>query len=41
MDPVLLGYVAGGAGNEHTQRLNVSAFERWGVREGDVLRVER
>jgi lactate 2-monooxygenase len=31
MDPVLLGYVAGGAGDEHTQRLNVTAFERWGV----------
>ncbi|MDX2700087.1 lactate 2-monooxygenase [Streptomyces ipomoeae] len=25
------GYVAGGAGNEHTQRLNVAAFEKWGL----------
>ncbi|MFE2427951.1 alpha-hydroxy-acid oxidizing protein [Streptomyces sp. NPDC059373] len=24
-------YVAGGAGNEHTQRANVTAFERWGL----------
>ncbi|HEX7353384.1 MAG TPA: alpha-hydroxy-acid oxidizing protein [Mycobacteriales bacterium] len=24
-------YVAGGAGNEHTQRANVRAFERWGL----------
>lgn len=24
-------YVAGGAGNEHTQRINVHAFERWGL----------
>lgn len=24
-------YVAGGCGNEHTQRANVSAFEKWGM----------
>jgi lactate 2-monooxygenase len=24
-------YVAGGCGDEHTQRLNVSAFRRWGI----------
>ncbi|HTW12130.1 MAG TPA: alpha-hydroxy-acid oxidizing protein [Solirubrobacteraceae bacterium] len=29
--PEILSYVAGGAGDEHTQRLNVSAFERWGL----------
>jgi lactate 2-monooxygenase len=27
----LVDYVAGGAGNEHTQRINVSAFDRWGL----------
>jgi lactate 2-monooxygenase len=31
MEPTLLSYVAGGAGDEHTQRANVSAFERWGI----------
>ncbi|MCQ1955901.1 alpha-hydroxy-acid oxidizing protein [Arthrobacter sp. zg-Y826] len=31
MDPRILGYVAGGAGNEHTQRVNVAAFERLGI----------
>ena len=31
MDPKILGYVAGGAGNEHTQRANVSAFDRLGI----------
>jgi lactate 2-monooxygenase len=25
------GYVAGGAGDEHTQRANCRAFERWGL----------
>jgi isopentenyl diphosphate isomerase/L-lactate dehydrogenase-like FMN-dependent dehydrogenase len=29
--PDLLSYVAGGAGNEHTQRANVAAFDAWGV----------
>ena len=24
-------YVAGGAGDEHTQRANVAAFDRWGL----------
>jgi isopentenyl diphosphate isomerase/L-lactate dehydrogenase-like FMN-dependent dehydrogenase len=24
-------YVAGGCGDEHTQRLNVSAFRKWGI----------
>jgi lactate 2-monooxygenase len=27
----LLSYVAGGAGNEHTQRVNVTGFDRWGL----------
>lgn len=27
----LWSYVAGGAGNEHTQKANVSAFEQWGL----------
>ena len=27
----MVSYVAGGAGDEHTQRANVSAFERWGL----------
>jgi lactate 2-monooxygenase len=31
LSPELLSYVAGGAGNEHTQELNVSAFDRWGL----------
>jgi lactate 2-monooxygenase len=31
MPAELFDYVAGGAGNEHTQRLNVSAFDRWGL----------
>lgn len=31
MDPNLLSYVAGGAGNEHTQDLNVAAFDEWGL----------
>lgn len=31
MDPRTLGYVAGGAGDEHTQRANVAAFERLGI----------
>lgn len=31
LPPDTLSYVAGGAGNEHTQRLNVSAFDRWGL----------
>ena len=30
MPPGLVSYVAGG-GNEHTQNINVSAFERWGL----------
>ncbi len=29
--PHLWSYVSGGAGNEYTQRANVSAFERWGL----------
>ncbi len=28
----IVSYVAGGAGNEHTQRLNVEAFDRWGLK---------
>ena len=31
MSAELWSYVAGGAGNEHTQRLNVAAFDRWGL----------
>ncbi|MEU8529706.1 alpha-hydroxy-acid oxidizing protein [Streptomyces sp. NPDC048629] len=31
LPPSVWSYVAGGAGNEHTQRANVSAFERWGL----------
>lgn len=27
----IFSYVAGGAGNEHTQNANVSAFDRWGL----------
>lgn len=27
----VIAYVEGGCGNEHTQRLNVSAFEHWGL----------
>src|SRR3546814_13039550 len=31
MSPEIWSYVAGGAGNEHTQDANVTAFERWGL----------
>lgn len=31
LPPSLLSYVAGGAGQERTQRANVAAFEQWGV----------
>ena len=31
MTPELFSYVSGGAGDEHTQRYNVTAFERWGL----------
>src|SRR3954451_264344 len=31
MEHRLFDYVAGGAGDEHTQRANVAAFERWGL----------
>jgi lactate 2-monooxygenase len=31
MSEELFAYVAGGAGNEHTQNANVSAFDRWGL----------
>src|SRR4051794_29239146 len=31
MPPSLLSYVAGGAGDERTQRANATAFERWGL----------
>jgi lactate 2-monooxygenase len=31
MSEQIWSYVAGGAGNEHTQRINVAAFERWGL----------
>ncbi|MEU3536512.1 alpha-hydroxy-acid oxidizing protein [Streptomyces murinus] len=31
LPPSVRSYVAGGAGDEHTQRANVSAFEEWGL----------
>ena len=31
MPPEMWSYVAGGAGDEHTQRANVAPFERWGL----------
>ncbi len=31
LPPSVCSYVAGGAGDEHTQRANVTAFERWGL----------
>jgi lactate 2-monooxygenase len=31
MSESLVSYVAGGAGNEHTQDANVAAFDRWGL----------
>jgi lactate 2-monooxygenase len=31
LDPSLLSYIAGGAGDEATQRRNVDAFAQWGV----------
>src|ERR1017187_7237179 len=31
MTPSVLSYVAGGAGSEHTQRANASAFHQWGL----------
>ncbi|WP_329569101.1 alpha-hydroxy-acid oxidizing protein [Kitasatospora sp. NBC_01266] len=31
LPPSVWSYVAGGAGNEHTQRANVAAFEGWGL----------
>jgi lactate 2-monooxygenase len=31
MPPKVWGYVAGGAGDEHTQRANCRAFDRWGL----------
>ncbi|MGW1598280.1 alpha-hydroxy-acid oxidizing protein [Streptomyces sp. NPDC002343] len=31
MPPSVRSYVAGGAGDEHTQRANVTAFEGWGL----------
>ncbi len=31
MSEQIWSYVTGGAGSEHTQRANVSAFERWGL----------
>ncbi|AUG80662.1 lactate 2-monooxygenase [Kitasatospora sp. MMS16-BH015] len=31
LPPGVWSYVAGGAGDEHTQRANVTAFERWGL----------
>ena len=31
LPPDIVSYVAGGAGNEHTQNLNVTAFDHWGL----------
>jgi lactate 2-monooxygenase len=31
LPPSVWSYVAGGAGDEHTQRANVAAFARWGL----------
>jgi lactate 2-monooxygenase len=31
LPPSVVSYVAGGAGDEHTQRANVSAFSQWGL----------
>jgi lactate 2-monooxygenase len=31
LDPALVSYVAGGAGDESTQDANVTAFDRWGL----------
>lgn len=31
MSPSMWSYVAGGAGDERTQRVNVTAFDRWGL----------
>lgn len=31
MSPSVWSYVAGGAGDEHTQRANTTAFQRWGL----------
>ncbi|MFG2824956.1 alpha-hydroxy-acid oxidizing protein [Kitasatospora sp. NPDC048365] len=31
LPPSVWSYVAGGAGDEHTQRANAAAFERWGL----------
>ena len=31
LSPSVLSYAAGGAGSEHTQRANVSAFRQWGL----------
>ncbi|MBF6214650.1 alpha-hydroxy-acid oxidizing protein [Nocardia puris] len=31
LPPGIWSYVAGGAGDEHTQRANVTAFDRWGL----------
>jgi isopentenyl diphosphate isomerase/L-lactate dehydrogenase-like FMN-dependent dehydrogenase len=31
LPPSVVSYVAGGAGSEHTQRANVTAFRQWGL----------
>ena len=31
MSTEVWSYVTGGAGDEHTQRINVTAFQRWGL----------
>ena len=41
MPPEIWSYVAGGAGDEHTQRANVAAFERWGLDASGARRRRR
>ena len=31
MAPSVMSYIAGGCGDEHTQKFNVTAFEHWGI----------
>jgi lactate 2-monooxygenase len=38
LPPSVWSYVAGGAGDERTQRANCEAFERWGLAPAHVRR---
>jgi isopentenyl diphosphate isomerase/L-lactate dehydrogenase-like FMN-dependent dehydrogenase len=40
LDPAVYGYVAGGAGDEHTLRANVEAFARWELRPRVLVDVD-